>query len=93
VRTAAADALTLTAVGANTAAVRIVPIVNMLLGAYSREASPHTMPVGRPLVDNREQVMCGNVIMGKSGSRRRVCRDGNGRVVSTTTSTSDDEGY
>lgn len=52
-------------------------VVNVLLGASVHESS--ATPFARPLVDNREDVTCGNVM--SKGGRHRVCRDAGGSVV------------
>jgi hypothetical protein len=52
-------------------AARTVPIVNVLLGASSHQT--RAMVIGRPLVDHREEVACGNVMT--KGGPQRVCRE------------------
>lgn len=59
----------------------IVPVVTRVLVGASREVQRVT-PFSRPLVDNREQVVCGNVM--SKGGGRRVCRDARGTVVTET---------
>lgn len=56
----------------------VVPAITRVLVGASREVQRVT-PFSRPLVDHREDVVCGNV-MGKGG-KRPACRDSDGRVV------------
>jgi hypothetical protein len=56
----------------------VVPAFSRVLVGVSREVQRIT-PLSRPLVDHREDVVCGNV-MGKGGGRR-VCRDSAGGIV------------
>jgi hypothetical protein len=56
----------------------IVPVITRVLVGASQEVQRVT-PFSRPLVDNREQVVCGNVM--SKGGGRRVCRDASGTVV------------
>lgn len=78
--------------GAHTAA-RIVPVATRVLVQASAAIVQGQPVFARPLVDNRENIVCGNV-MNKGGSRR-VCRDATtGRVLSAVAvDNAEGEGY
>lgn len=59
----------------------VVPAITRVLVGASREVQRVT-PFSRPLVDHREDVVCGNVM--SKGGGRRVCRDASGGIVAET---------
>lgn len=64
----------------------VVPAITRVLVGASREVQRVT-PFSRPLVDHREDVVCGNV-MSKGGSRR-VCHDSEGHLAADPNPASD----
>jgi hypothetical protein len=69
-------------------AQHVIPKITRVLVGASREITTVT-PFSAPLVDHREQVVCGNV-MSKGGSRR-ICRNADGDVISTSYYNDDEE--
>ncbi len=69
---------------------RLVPAITRVLVGASHEVQRVT-PFSRPLVDHREEVVCGNVM--SKGGGRRVCRDADGNVIAGRSIDSDGNAY
>ena len=79
-RPIARDAAVTFATAVTDTTTHVVPAITHVLVGASREVQRVT-PFSRPLVDHREDVVCGNV-MGKGGARR-ICRDVDGTVIAS----------